>query len=93
MVRILNNADGHRCPKAQCPCLLLEQVNRAKNERRFYYLAWQSSLFDEGAIMRSYERQEGQRRTLTPHPYPSLDTAWPWLRTMIRRRLHHRMLW
>ena len=27
--------------------LLLERVNAEKNENRFYYLAWQPSLFEE----------------------------------------------
>lgn len=65
--------------------LLLEGVNRDKNELRLYYLAWQPSLFAEGAV----GRKDGQRRTLAPLPYPSLDAAWPMIRSIIRLRLRH----
>ncbi|MCA9333790.1 WGR domain-containing protein [Candidatus Saccharibacteria bacterium] len=40
--------------------LLLERVNPEKNENRFYYLAWQPSLFAEGAVVRSYGCKDGQ---------------------------------
>jgi predicted DNA-binding WGR domain protein len=69
--------------------LLLERVNPEKNENRFYYLAWQPSLFADGAVVRSYGRKDGQRRTLTPLPYPSLTEAWPVIRAILRRRLRH----
>lgn len=69
--------------------VLLERVNPEKNENRFYYLAWQQSLFAEGAIVRSYGRKDGQRRTLTPLPYPSFDEAWPLIRKILHLRLRH----
>ena len=69
--------------------LLLERVNPQQNENRFYYLAWQPSLFEEGAVVRSYGRKDGQRRTLTPLPSPSLTEAWPLIRAILRRRLRH----
>src|SRR4029450_195515 len=69
--------------------LLLERVNPEKNENRFYYLAWQPSLFAEGAVVRSYGRKDGPRPTLTPLPSPSLPEAWPLIRALIRRRLRH----
>jgi predicted DNA-binding WGR domain protein len=69
--------------------LLLERVNLEKNENRFYYLAWQSTLFAEGAVVRSYGRKDGQRRTLSPLSYPSLAAAWPLIRAILRRRLRH----
>lgn len=69
--------------------LLLERVNPEKNENRFYYLAWQPSLFADGAVVRSYGRKDGPRRTLTPIPYPSLTEAWPLIRAILRRRLRH----
>jgi predicted DNA-binding WGR domain protein len=69
--------------------LLLERVNRDKNELRFYYVAWQPSLFAEGAVVRIYGRKDGQRRILAPLPYPSLEEAWPLIRTIIRLRLRH----
>jgi predicted DNA-binding WGR domain protein len=69
--------------------LLLERVDSKKNENRFYYLAWQPSLFDHGAVLRMYGRKDGQRRTLNPLPYPSLADAWPSIRSLIRRRLRN----
>ena len=69
--------------------LLLERVDLAKNENRFYYLAWQPSLFDYGTVVRMYGRRDGQQRKLTPLPYPSLADAWPLIRSLIRRRLRH----
>jgi hypothetical protein len=44
--------------------LLLERVDLEKNENRFYYLAWQPSLFDQGVVMRMYGRKDGPRRKL-----------------------------
>lgn len=50
--------------------LLLERISPEKNENRFYSLAWQPSLFAEGAIVRSYGRKHSHRGTLTPRSYP-----------------------
>jgi hypothetical protein len=69
--------------------LLLEQVNPEKNEQRFYYLAWQPTLFEHGAILRIYGRKGGQRQIMSPLPYPALAEAWPLIRKIIRRRLQH----
>ena len=69
--------------------LLLERVNPEQNENRFYYLAWQPSLLEDGTVVRSYGRKDGQRRTLTPLFYPSLTEAWPVIRALLRRRLRH----
>jgi predicted DNA-binding WGR domain protein len=69
--------------------LLLERIDLAKNENRFYYLAWQPSLFDYGTVVRMYGRRDGQQRRLSPLPYPSLADAWPVIRALIRRRLRH----
>ena len=69
--------------------LLFERVNREENEARFYYLAWQSTLFAHGAVVRIYGRKGGRRRIMPPVPYPSLDDAWPMIRALIRRRLRH----
>jgi predicted DNA-binding WGR domain protein len=69
--------------------LLLERVDLEQNENRFYYLAWQPSLFDYGTVVRMYGRRDGQQRKLSPIPYPSLADAWPLIRSIIRRRLRH----
>lgn len=69
--------------------LLFERVNRERNEARFYYLAWQPTLFAQGSVVRIYGRKGGRRRIMAPVPYPSLDDAWPMIRAIIRRRLRH----
>ena len=56
--------------------ILFEQVNPAKNEARFYYLAWQPTLTDSGAVVRVYGRKWGWQRVLVT-PFPSLTEAWP----------------
>jgi hypothetical protein len=38
--------------KANFDYLLFERIRQGQNEYRFYYLAWQPSLFDEGVIVR-----------------------------------------
>ena len=68
--------------------ILFEQVNPAKNEARFYYLAWQPTLTDSGAVVRVYGRKWGWQRTLITH-FPSLTEAWPTIRKHIRARLRH----
>jgi predicted DNA-binding WGR domain protein len=50
---------------------LLEWINPEQNENRFYYLAWQPSLFAEGAIVRSYGRKDGRRPRLFGAAWPS----------------------
>jgi predicted DNA-binding WGR domain protein len=69
--------------------LLFERINPTKNEARFYYIAWEPTLFDAGAVVRIYGRKGGRRRVMAPVPYPSLEAAWPFIRSIIRRRLRH----
>ena len=69
--------------------LLFERVNPEKNEARFYYLAWQPTLFDAGAVVRIYGRKGGRRRIMAPLPFSSLEAAWPMIRSLIRLRLRH----
>ena len=69
--------------------LLFERTNREKNEFRYYYLGWQPSLYDRGTVVRMYGRRNGQSRTMAPAPYPTLDDAWPLIRSIIRTRLRH----
>jgi hypothetical protein len=67
--------------------LLLDASTRSR--MRTTSTTWQPSLFAEGAIVRSYGRKDGSRRTLSPLPYTSLPEAWPVIRALIRRRLRH----
>jgi hypothetical protein len=69
--------------------ILLERVDPSANALRFYYLAWQPSLLDAGAVIRIYGRKHGRRRVLAPLPFASLDEAWPLIRALIRTRLRH----
>ena len=80
------NADA---PWPDFTYLLFELVNPAKNEARFYYLAWQPMLLDRGAVVRVYGRKGGHQHVLTPVPFPSLNEAWPLIRATIQRRLTH----
>jgi len=65
---------------------LFERVNPERNEARFYYLGWQATLFDAGAVVRLWGRKgETQREQATP--FATLADAWPLLRRLIRIRL------
>jgi len=66
-----------------------ERINREKNERRYYYLGWEQTILDKGAVVRRYGRKGGQQRTMAPASYPSLGAAWPNIRAIIRRRLRN----
>jgi predicted DNA-binding WGR domain protein len=54
--------------------VLFERVNPARNESRFYYLAWQSTLFDAGAVVRLWGRKGETQREMTT-PFATLDEA------------------
>ena len=68
--------------------ILFERVNPERNEERFYYLGWQPTLLDAGAVIRIYGRKGGQQRTLVT-PCPTLEDAAPLVRRVIRRRLRN----
>jgi len=66
-----------------------ERIDAEKNEQRYYYLGWEETLFDKGAVVRRYGRLNGQAHVLAPEPFPTLDEAWPYIRSIIRRRLRN----
>ena len=68
--------------------LLFDRVNPAKGDNKFYFLAWQRTLFGESAVVRIYGRKGGGQRVLVS-PFPSLGEAWPFIRRHIRTRLRH----
>ena len=68
--------------------ILLELVNPEANEYRYYYLGWQPTLLDDGAVVRIYGRK-GETQHLHLEPFVSLDEAWPTIRGLIRTRLRH----
>jgi predicted DNA-binding WGR domain protein len=65
---------------------LFERVNPEQNESRFYYVSWQATLFDEGAVVRLWGRTGEWQREMAS-PFPTLDEAWPLLRRVMRSRL------
>jgi predicted DNA-binding WGR domain protein len=67
---------------------LFEKVSRERNEDRYYYLAWQPTLVDEGAVVRLWGRK-GETQQTRATPFGSLAEAWPLLRRLMRLRLRH----
>ena len=78
-----------RSPPPGFRFILFERTNQAENELRFYYLGWQATLFDAGAVVRLYGRKGETQHLITPQPFSSLEEAWPLLRTIISKRLQH----
>jgi len=66
-----------------------ERIDAEKNEYRYYSLSWEPTLFDEGAVVRRYGRLNGQAHVLAPESFPSLEEAWPHIRSIMRRRLRN----
>ncbi len=70
-----------------------ERVDAEKNELRYYSLAWEATLIDKGAVVRRYGRlhgqAHGQAHVLAPEPFPSLEEAWLYIRSIMRRRLRN----
>ncbi len=66
--------------------VLFERVNPERNEARFYYLAWQRTLFNDGAVVRLWGRK-GQTQHSLQTPVATLEEAWPLLVRLIRLRL------
>lgn len=73
-------------PPATFRYALFERVNPEQNEARFYYLAWQPTLVDAGAVVRLWGRKGASQRELAT-PFETPDEAWPMLRRLIRTRL------
>ena len=69
--------------------VLFTLTDREANKQRFYYLAWQPTLLDAGAVVRIWGRKGGHQRHLSPQPFASLENAWPLLRSIIKTRLRH----
>jgi predicted DNA-binding WGR domain protein len=66
------------------------RTDREADERRFYMIARQTTLFDDGAVVRTFGRKGRCKRVIIT-PYPSLQAAWPIVRATNRTRLHHRI--
>lgn len=69
--------------------ILFERVNPERNENRFYWLAWQPTLIDDGAVVRVRGRKGGGQQVFSATPFESLVEAWPMIKATIRTRLSH----
>jgi predicted DNA-binding WGR domain protein len=68
--------------------LHLVSLNPAKNRYRFCTLAWQTSLFGELALVRTWGRL-GKVGRSQAHFYPDVMSAQPAIIALLRRRLRH----
>lgn len=75
-------------PLASFHYVNFERIEPEQNVSRYYWLGWQPSLFGDGAVVRIFGRKGHSQRVLY-NASPSLKTAWPFLRALIRARLHH----
>jgi predicted DNA-binding WGR domain protein len=69
--------------------VVFDRTADARDARRFYMIAWQSTLLDDGAVVRTFGRKGRWKRVLTT-PFPSLQAAWPFIRATVKTRLRHR---
>ena len=74
-------------PPADFKYIFFERVNPVENEDRYYYLAWQVTLWG-WSVVRIYGRRGGQQNAQA-EPFDSLAEAWPTIRKHIRTRLRH----
>lgn len=75
-------------PPANFGLVLFDRTDLAVNARRFYQVSWEPTLLDDGAVVRIYGRK-GRWKRVAVTPFPSLETAWPFIRAVIRTRLRH----
>lgn len=66
----------------------LERIRPEENERRFYAIHFVDTLLGP-AVMRVHGRKGAWARVLPPVFFPDLETAEPYIRRLIRRRLRH----
>jgi predicted DNA-binding WGR domain protein len=63
-------------------------VDPAANARGYYRIAWEPTLLDDHAVIRSYGRKGAWQRTCIT-PFPSFEAAWPLIRASLKTRLRH----
>ena len=68
--------------------VIFDLTQPADNVHRYYTVTWQTDLFGESNVVRSYGRKGGWNRTLS-QPFESLEAAWPFIRRTIKTRLRH----
>ena len=79
--------DWEHCPDT-FGYVRFERCALQDNANRYYILAWQPTLFGTGAVVRQFGRK-GQSQRMLFNEFSSLDTAWPFIRAVIRARLRH----
>jgi predicted DNA-binding WGR domain protein len=80
-------ADRWTDPPPDFQYLHFERIAPVLNEYRYYYLAWQPTLWGP-SVVRVWGRRGGQQQVRAA-PFGSLDEAWPEIRKHIRARLRH----
>ena len=68
---------------------LFERTDPKENISRFYYIAWQRTLFDPegaGSVLRIYGRKGGQQRVLPSVAFDSGEEAASYIEQLIERR-------
>ncbi len=68
--------------------VLFDRTEPAQNTYRFYLIGWLPTLFDDGAVVRLYGRKGATQKVLMT-PFPSIEQAWPFIRSVIKARLRH----
>lgn len=66
--------------------LRLARLDPVQPRPHFYALSWQPSLFDEGALLRSWGRVGARGRTVVAR-YADRDTAQPVIQRLVQRQL------
>ena len=75
-------------PPADFTAVELVRIDPVANARRYYRIAWEPTLLDDHAVIRSYGRKGAWQRTCIT-PFPSLEAAWPLIRASLKTRLRH----
>jgi predicted DNA-binding WGR domain protein len=63
-------------PQPNFRFVLFERVDPSKNARRFYWLGWQATLFDEQAVVRVFGRK-GETQRVIAAPFDSWKRPGP----------------
>lgn len=80
--------DAWTSPQPDFSQVEFERVDLAANARRYYLIAWQQDLYGEGTLVRMFGRM-GRCKRVIATSFPSLETAWPVIRAIVRIRLRH----
>ena len=68
--------------------VLFKRWDPMRNIDRFYFVSYQDTLIGP-AVVRVWGRVGGHQHQLQPTPFPTLNEAWPLIRSVIKARLRH----